>query len=114
MLVLGRALPRGSVVEAKVLGVLKFLDNGEKDDKILAVPKESPLYGVDSIRELDIKFPGVTTIVETWFLNYKGPKEMESQGLAEVTEAMKVIKTAAAALDSDEQSSKANRVHPKR
>ena len=114
VLVLCRALPRGSVVEAKVLGILKLLDNGEKDDKILAVPKESPLYGVDSIRELDIKFPGVTTIVETWFLNYKGPKEMESQGFAEVTEAMNAIKTAMEAFDNNAQSSNANRVHRKR
>jgi len=101
VLVLGRALPRGSVVEAKVIGVLKLLDNGEKDDKILAVQKESALYGVDSIQELDIKFPGITTIVETWFLNYKGAKKMESQGFADVTEAMNLIKSAVEAFNTN-------------
>ena len=49
VLVLGRALPRGSVVETKVLGVLKLLDRGEQDDKILAVPKECPLHEVTSL-----------------------------------------------------------------
>lgn len=94
VVVLGRALPRGSVVEAIVLGVLKLLDRGEQDDKILAVPKESPLHRVNSIKELDIKFPGVTAIVETWFLNYKGAGKMESRGFSGANEAMNVIKTA--------------------
>ncbi len=101
VLVLGRALPRGSVVEAKVLGVLKLLDRGEQDDKIIAVAKESPLYKVDSIKELDTRFPGVTTIVETWFLNYKGAGKMESRGFSEANEAMNVIQTAVEAFNNN-------------
>ena len=55
VLVLGRALPRGSVVETKVLGVLKLLDRGEQDDKILAVPKESLLHEVTSLHVMPQK-----------------------------------------------------------
>ncbi len=97
VIVLGPAVPRGSVVTAKVVGILKLLDDGEQDDKIIAVMTNSPLETVNSIAELDEKFPGVTTIVETWFANYKGPGEMESRGFAEAEAAQKVIDAAIAA-----------------
>lgn len=94
VIVLGPAVPRGSVVAVKLIGVLKLLDGGEQDDKLIAVMKDTPLYEVDSIADLDNKFPGVTTIVKTWFSNYKGPGEMEVKGLAEKDEALQVFNNA--------------------
>jgi inorganic pyrophosphatase len=35
----------GCVVEARVLGMLKMIDKGEKDYKLLAVPSNDPYYG---------------------------------------------------------------------
>ena len=46
VIVLGPSVPRGSVVSAKLIGVLKLLDGGEQDDKLLAVLENSPLFGV--------------------------------------------------------------------
>ncbi|MDJ0554325.1 MAG: inorganic diphosphatase [Microcoleaceae cyanobacterium MO_207.B10] len=65
MVVLGPAVPRGSVVPVKLIGVLKLLDGGEQDDKLIAVLKDTPLSEVDSIADLDSKFPGVTNIITT-------------------------------------------------
>lgn len=92
--VLGPALPRGAVVQVKVIGVLKLIDRGEQDDKLIAVLRAGPLWGVNSLAELEQKFPGVKTIVETWFRNYKGPGKMESQGYAAAAEARKVLTAA--------------------
>ena len=97
VIVLGPAVPRGAVVRARVIGVLKLLDGGERDDKILAVLAGDPLAEAGSVRELDEEFPGVTKIVEIWFESYKGPGELEAQGFEGPDAAMRVIRSAAAA-----------------
>ena len=98
VLVLGESVPRGSIVKAKVLGVLKFLDDGEQDDKIIAALEGAPFYELDTINELDTRYPGVSTIVETWFANYKGPGEMEYLGKGNVNEANTIVRVAAGQL----------------
>ena len=97
VIVLGPAVARGSVVRARVIGVLKLLDGGEQDDKILAVLAGDPLAEATSVRELDQKFPGVTKIIETWFESYKGPGELESQGFAGPEIGMEIVESAAQA-----------------
>lgn len=97
VIVLGPAVARGAVVEARVLGVLQLLDGGEQDDKIVAVLEGDPLAEAGSIEELDAKFPGVSAIVETWFASYKGPGVLESRGFAGRDAAQQVIESAAAA-----------------
>lgn len=92
VIVIGPALPRGSVVKARVIGVLKLLDGGEQDDKLVAVLPKSDLGKVSSIEELNKEFNGITNIVEIWFSNYKGPGEMQSLGFAGEPEAQKVLK----------------------
>lgn len=94
VLVLGPASPRGAIVKARVIGVMKLLDKGEVDDKILAVAHASPFAEVKTLAELNEQFRGVTTIIETWFANYKGLGVMESKGFADVDEAMKVLDAA--------------------
>jgi len=94
VIVLGPAVPRGSVVEAKLIGVLKLLDGGEQDDKLIAVLANTALYEAGNLKELKEKFGGVTTIVETWFINYKGPGELVSKGYGEVEEARKILDAA--------------------
>ena len=72
VLVLGQAVPRGSVVRGRAIGVLSLVDTGERDDKAIIVMENSPFEKVKSIADLDAKFPGVTTILQTWFTSYKG------------------------------------------
>ena len=99
VMVLGPALPRGSVVKARAIGILKMLDGGEQDDKIIAVIPGSDLGQVSSIDELGQMFKGVPGIIETWFSNYKGPGKMESKGFAGIDEARKIIQAAIKAYD---------------
>ncbi|MFQ5638104.1 MAG: inorganic diphosphatase [bacterium] len=94
VIILGPAAPRGAVVKAKLLGVLKLLDGGEQDDKLIAVYEQSALYQVDNLAELNKKFPGVSEIIELWFTNYKGPGEMESLGFGDIAEARKILDAA--------------------
>lgn len=97
VIVLGPAVGRGDVIKAKLVGVLKMRDDGEQDDKLIAVQAGTPLYAVNSIEEMDAAFPGVTQIIEIWFSNYKGRGEMESLGYGSEAQARKILKTAMAA-----------------
>ena len=96
VVVLGSAIPRGSVVPATPIGVLRLLDDGEQDDKVLAVPAEGPLAGVRSLAELRERFPGVDTIIETWFSHYKGPGRIETRGFGDAAEARGILEAAVA------------------
>ncbi len=70
--VLGPTVPSGSVVKARSIGSITLLDNGEVDDKIIAVMQTGPFATVSSLTDLDKRFPGVTSILQTWFTSYKG------------------------------------------
>ncbi len=94
VIVLGPAQPRGAVVKAKLLGVLKMLDKGEVDDKLVAVLAGSPLAAVDSVDQLEDTFPGVVKILTLWFENYKGPGKMVVKGASDRHEAEETLKAA--------------------
>lgn len=80
ILVLGPSVPRGSVVDARVIGMLRMIDKGEQDDKLIAVMTGGIFDEVDTISELDKSYPGVTGIIEAWFSHYKGHKKIETEG----------------------------------
>ena len=90
-IVIGDYIRRGKVVTAKVLGYLEMLDSGEKDNKIIAISKDSPLYFVNDINQLNQNFPGITKIIETWFKNYKGKNKIEIKGFSDKREAHELI-----------------------
>jgi inorganic pyrophosphatase len=94
ILLLGSPLKRGEVVSAKLIGVLKLLDDSEQDDKLIAVQFNSPLKKSDSIEELDERFPGITQILELWFTNYKGNGKMKSNGFGDREEAERILNEA--------------------
>jgi inorganic pyrophosphatase len=101
VIVLGPAVERGAIVHARLVGVLELLDGGEQDDKLLAVQEGTALAAARSLAELDAKFHGVTTIVETWFTSYKGPGELESRGFGDVADANAILETAIAAWEEE-------------
>ena len=91
VIVLGPSVERGKVIKAKLVGVLKLLDGKEQDDKLIAVMEGTPFYDIDTIEELKDQFNGTTTIIETFFANYKGQGKMESLGLGDEREARKIL-----------------------
>jgi len=73
VIVLGEQLQKGSIVEIKLIGILKMLDNGEIDDKLIAVRVNNSIFSsIDSYNELKKSYGGITNILEIWFANYKG------------------------------------------
>lgn len=91
VIVLGSPVERGSVIKCKLIGVLKLLDRGEQDDKLIAVSTDSPLYTVNSLADLNENYKGIAKIVELWFSNYKGTGKIESLGFADKKEAINIL-----------------------
>ena len=92
VLVLGESISRGSVVQVKLIGVMNILDDGERDDKLIAVLTENTVFSnIASIEELDRMFPGSLLILRTWFENYKGGKRISFIGFGEKDIAEKIL-----------------------
>lgn len=96
VIVLGDVLRSGEMVECKLLGVLLLKDRGETDDKLIAVEAGSPMAGVSDLKDLDNNYPGLSDMLELWFVNYKGVNHkgvrlMSSCGFGEREEAMKIL-----------------------
>ncbi|MDO6760803.1 inorganic diphosphatase [Tamlana sp. 2_MG-2023] len=94
ILVLGPPVERGSLLKSKIIGVLYLSDGGEQDDKLIAVSSHSALYQVNSIEELNNEFQGITTIIDIWFTNYKGPGKLKSNGFGDKAEATRILNVA--------------------
>lgn len=97
VIVLGPALPRGSVVAVRLVGTMQLLDNGEQDDKLLAVMDGTPLAMVQSLADLERAAPGSAALLRLWFTNYKGPGQMVFQGWGEAADAVALLHHAIAA-----------------
>lgn len=70
VLVIGKMELRGTIARARVIGVMRMLDGGDQDDKLIAVEDGSAFAGKTMA---DLEANGVAAILKAWFENYKGP-----------------------------------------
>ncbi len=92
LLVTDEPLPTGIFLEAKIIGVMKFEDDGEVDDKIVAVPADDRNTG-NRIQTLE-DIPQLVKQLENHFNHYKDLKKPGStivKGWGDVNEAKRVI-----------------------
>lgn len=91
---LGPSVERGSVIEARLVGVMRVLDKGENDDKLIAVDPNGPFKNVTSFQQLQDDYPGVLEILETWLQHYKGNDKMNLLGSDDELVAAALLETA--------------------
>lgn len=66
VLVLEEAIPTGQKIKIQPLAIIKLLDSGEEDHKIIAIPSKS------KIKRFKKGLPSsVKDIISIWFCNYK-------------------------------------------
>ncbi len=81
IIVLSASVSRGDILSIKVLGMLKLLDNGEEDNKVIAIlDNQAPFKDIDTLEEMLVVYPDVITIVRSWFTSYKTPGKMVFMG----------------------------------
>ena len=99
-IVLGPTVPRGHVIKAYPIGVLRMLDGGEQDDKILAVRADSHFKNALDVDALEKQFPGTVTILETWFSNYAGKSRQIVLGFGSRASAIQIISVASKSFEA--------------
>ena len=72
VIVLGKPLSQGEIVQVKIIGFLEMIDLGEQDDKIVAVHKDSEFAKYENLLHLKSERPDVIQEIKDWFQNYKG------------------------------------------
>ena len=91
LLVTEEPLPTGVFLKATIIGVMKFEDDGEVDDKIVAVPADDRNTG-NGIKSLD-DIPQLVKQLENHFTHYKDLKKPGTTivtGWGDVEEAKKI------------------------
>ena len=94
IIILGPPSTRGGIVKCKIIGVLYLMDRGERDDKLIAVSEDSPLYQVNDMTELNKNYKGISEIIKLWLTNYKGTGKMESEGFGDKKTALAILRDA--------------------
>ncbi|MFT4282816.1 MAG: inorganic diphosphatase [Candidatus Woesearchaeota archaeon] len=85
------ALVPGTVARVRVIGVMKMIDGGEEDDKLIAVYSSDPRFkNIKSIKDVS---EHTLEEVKHFFATYKAleKKEVEIKGLLDAGDAKKVL-----------------------
>jgi inorganic pyrophosphatase len=93
LVVTDEPLPTGVWLEAKIVGILNFEDDGEMDYKVVCVPADDRNTG-DSIKSLEDLGERWMQQIEHHFAHYKDLKKPGSTkvlGWGDVSEAQKII-----------------------
>ncbi|MGB0391040.1 MAG: inorganic diphosphatase [Salibacteraceae bacterium] len=94
VIILGPPAKKGQFLNCKLIGVLHLKDNGETDDKLIAISYNSSLSNVNNIAELNKNYNGITEIIQLWFTNYKGGNKLKSNGFGEKESAINILNNA--------------------
>lgn len=93
LIITDQPLPTGIFLEAKVIGVMKFVDDGEVDDKVVVVPADDRHTG-NAINILEDLPAQLKNQIEHHFSHYKDLKKPGSTnvtGWGDAAEAKRII-----------------------
>lgn len=93
LIITDQALPTSIFLEAKVIGVMKFVDGGEVDDKVVVVPTDDRHTG-NAINSLEDLPKQLVAQIEHHFTHYKDLKKPGSTnvtGWGDADEAKRII-----------------------
>ncbi len=90
VLVLCESLKTGTILETIPIAMLKLLDNGESDYKVICIPAQKELRTVsaENFDEFSKKYPKALELIETWFSNYDHSDPVIIEGWGDEKEAL--------------------------
>ena len=99
LLIIDESVPHGVVVPSRPIGVLRMVDDGESDEKLVVVPKDDVTQA--HIKEVDDLGPEFKQLVEHFYSHYKDWKngwkgvDVQFNGWGNAAEARQVIEDSA-------------------
>ncbi len=74
VIIIGQSEATGTVLEFIPIAVLKMIDEGENDTKIIGVPADPKLQVIKATNFQDFshQYDAAKRIIETWFVHYQG------------------------------------------
>jgi inorganic pyrophosphatase len=82
----------GSIVEARIIGIIKFNDGGEQDDKVIAVINDDKRQDeIKSFKDLGEHFEKEVTYYFEHYKDLKKPGTCKVEGFLDTEEAIKVV-----------------------
>lgn len=74
VIIIGETVPVGTVQEFIPIAVLKMIDEGENDTKIIGVPADPSLRVIraTNFEQFMLEYDAAKRIIETWFVHYQG------------------------------------------
>lgn len=93
VILIAEHLPQGEVIAIQPIAMLKLIDDGEEDFKILAVPYENnkKIINVSSLAELRETNSAILDIITLWFQNYD-TEPAETNGWGDTAETLDYIR----------------------
>lgn len=98
LIITDQPLTTGIYLEAKIIGVLEFVDDNEVDDKVIVIPADDRNTG-DAIQTLEDLPAGLLKQIEHHFSHYKDLKKPGStvvKGFGDVNRAKQIVHDAIA------------------
>ena len=95
LIVTNEPLPTGVFLEARIIGVMEFEDDGEVDDKIIVVPADDRMTG-NAIQSIEDVPSQLIKQLEHHFTHYKDLKKPGNtivKGFAGIEEAKEIIRS---------------------
>jgi inorganic pyrophosphatase len=92
--VISETLPQGTVLEVIPLGMLRLLDEGEMDDKIIAIPADKNLQTITATSwvALESKYPKISEIIALWLANSDRKDSTITKGWVDEKAAIEEVK----------------------
>lgn len=85
------AIPTGTSLMAKIIGVMKFDDEGQADDKIIVVPTDDQNRAVNSLADLPKEKIDQITYYFNHYKDYKKLSSTSVKGWGDAVEAQEII-----------------------
>lgn len=95
IIVLSSSVNRGDILKVKILGMLKLMDHGEEDNKVIAIlDNEIPFKNINTLSDMLLIHPNVISMVRDWFTGYKQAGKMIFMGYETKNSTIKYIEKA--------------------
>lgn len=94
ILVYSKPIKTGQILAVKPIAILKMLDEGEADDKILSIPLDEKykIINIENFADLSENHSQLRDMIAEWFLDYDKKADIQILGWLDESKALKTIK----------------------